>query len=316
MKRRLFLALENSHHRFDMRHILTLMLAFTMAFSLLAMAPDEASATPWFVDADRAKEMLDSGATVLDARGKLAYRAEHIENAQPASWQEFSKSSKSKRGNLLSSKVIQAKLRAKGVSNDTPVLVVGDPKKGWGEDGRIVWMLRTMGHTKATVVDGGHAALVKAGAKTTSGGADKIVPGDFEAKVTRRYAANEKQIREALKEEKKPVLVDTREAREYAGKTPYGESRGGHVPGAVHLHFSDLYGPDGKLLPRDKIEAKLKTLGIESKDQEIVAYCTGGIRSGFFVAVLQQLGYRNARNYAGSMWEWSAMDPETHPLEK
>ena len=81
MKRRLFLALENSHHRFDMRHILTLMLAFTMAFSLLAMAPDEASAAPWFVDADRAKEMLDSGATVLDARGKLAYRAEHIENA-------------------------------------------------------------------------------------------------------------------------------------------------------------------------------------------------------------------------------------------
>jgi thiosulfate/3-mercaptopyruvate sulfurtransferase len=299
-----------------MRHIFSLALVFMATFSIFSLTPDVASATSWFVDANQAKELLDGGAIVLDARGKLAYRAEHIEGAQPASWQEFSKSSKSARGNLLSAKVIQAKLRAKGVSNDTPVLVVGDPKKGWGEDGRIVWMLRTMGHAKASVVDGGHAALVKAGAKTTSGGADKIVPGDFEAKVTRRYAASEAQIREELKKEKRAVFVDTREAREYAGKTPYGEARGGHVPGAVHLHFSDLYGADGKLLPRDKIEAKLKSLGIESKDQAIIAYCTGGIRSGFFVAVLQELGYRNAKNYAGSMWEWSSMDPETHPLEK
>jgi len=300
-----------------MRHLLSLLFTFALTFSLLVGTSGEAKATPWIVDAKKAHALLEGGATVLDARGKIAFRSEHIENAQPASWQEFSKSSKAKKGNLLSSKVIQAKLRAKGVSNEVPVIVVGDPKKGWGEDGRIVWMLRTMGHKNATMVDGGHSALVAAGAKTTSGAADKIVPGDFTAKRTKRYAVNEKQIREALASDTgKPAFIDTREAREYAGKTPYGESRGGHLPGAVHLHFSDLYGPDGKLLPRDKIEAKLRELGIESKDQEIVAYCTGGIRSGFFVVVLQDLGYRNARNYAGSMWEWSAMPKETHPLEK
>ena len=47
----------------------------------------------------------------------------------------------------------------------------------------------------------------------------------------------------------------------------------------------------------------------------VISYCTGGIRSGWLVALLVDLNFPTPRNYAGSMWEWSASDPSTHPLE-
>jgi thiosulfate/3-mercaptopyruvate sulfurtransferase len=44
--------------------------------------------------------------------------------------------------------------KALGVSGDVPVVVVACSVKGWGEDGRIVWTLRTLGHPAAVFVDG------------------------------------------------------------------------------------------------------------------------------------------------------------------
>jgi thiosulfate/3-mercaptopyruvate sulfurtransferase len=108
------------------------------------------------------------------------------------------------------------------------------------------------------------------------------------------------------------VVLDTREPREYRGETPYGETRGGHVPGARHLFYKDLQAEDGRLLPPARLKARLAALGI-GEGTEIVAYCTGGVRSGWVTTVLNDLGLR-ARNFAGSMWDWSAGDPAEYPL--
>ena len=291
--------------------------AIAFAATLFVAPEARAAEREWVVTSKKAAAMIDAGATVLDARGKSSFSSAHIAGAQLASWQEFSRSKKARRGQLLADDgVLQAKLRAKGVSKDRAVVVVGDPLGGWGEDGRIVWMLRTLGHDSAVLVDGGHDALVKRGVKTGSGVASEAKPGDFEVKRTGRYSITKKRLKKSLAGEEKVVIIDTREAREFTGQTPYGESRGGHVPGAVHIHFSEFIGADGKLLPEEKMRAKLAELGVEDKSTRIVAYCTGGVRSGWFVAVLQDLGYKRSKNYAGSMWEWSAASAEEYPLEK
>ena len=44
--------------------------------------------------------------------------------------------------------------------------------------------------------------------------------------------------------------------------------------------------------------------GLEA-DQEIVCYCTGGVRSSWLYFVLKLAGYQKVRNYPGSWWEWS-----------
>jgi thiosulfate/3-mercaptopyruvate sulfurtransferase len=113
---------------------------------------------------------------------------------------------------------------------------------------------------------------------------------------------------------KKLIVIDTRSLREFAGATPYGEQRGGHIPGAVHFYFKDLIDTKGYLLPRNQIIDKLNHFEIKL-DTPIATYCTGGVRSAFFTAVLADLGFTNIKNYPGSMWEWSAAAPSSCPLE-
>ncbi len=110
------------------------------------------------------------------------------------------------------------------------------------------------------------------------------------------------------------VIIDAREPREYAGKTPYGEKRGGHIPGAVHLYYKQLMDKQGKLLSRGEIVAILQQKGVLQSTQ-IVSYCSGGIRSAWLTCVLTNVGFC-AKNYAGSMWEWSASPADSYPLTK
>jgi thiosulfate/3-mercaptopyruvate sulfurtransferase len=101
------------------------------------------------------------------------------------------------------------------------------------------------------------------------------------------------------------LIWDTREDREYTGATPYGEARGGHIPGAVGLWYGDLLATDGTLLAEPELRALLIARGIRP-DRSVITACTGGVRSGFAYAVLRDLGYPQVANYDGSMWEWSA----------
>lgn len=281
----------------------------------LQSAPAQArQALKWVVDAGDAVKLQNNGALILDARSGYKYKLKHVKGAAHAPWKMFSVRKSPNAGELLPPRQVQAKLRALGVSNDRVVLVVGDPKGGWGEEGRIVWMLRALGHDRAAMVNGGFGAMVKAGAKTTRLFKPTIKPGTFKATPQPDLSASHRDVQKAIKQTA-TVVLDVREKREYIGKTPYGESRGGHVPGAKHLYFKDLLAPSGKLLSKTKLEAKLKQYGI-TRNQRVIAYCTGGVRSAWLVVVLKHLGFANASNYAGSMWQWSAFDKKSHPLVK
>jgi thiosulfate/3-mercaptopyruvate sulfurtransferase len=52
------------------------------------------------------------------------------------------------------------------------------------------------------------------------------------------------------------------------------------------------------------IRSSLEDKGLNS-DQEVVCYCTGGVRSAWLYVVLKMVGFQRVRNYAGSWWEWS-----------
>ncbi|MEO1300116.1 MAG: rhodanese-like domain-containing protein, partial [Cyanobacteria bacterium J06636_16] len=170
-----------------------------------------------------------------------------------------------------------------------------------------------LGHPQAVLVDGGLQALAEAGVTPSSSTRNTTRPlGDFVVQRDTTWDIQQDALRSQLGS-KNLVIIDTREPREFEGKTPYGEQRGGHIPGAVHLYFKDLLGEDGRLIPRQEIIAKLQTLGI-TPDMDVVVYCTGGIRSGWVASVLVNLGFA-AKNYAGSMWEWSAASAEQSPLE-
>lgn len=272
-------------------------------------AASQTSPESWVIPVADARNLITNGAVVLDVRGADLKKASPLANAVEVEWPYFTKDSKAQKGQLLEDDAeLTRRIQDLGISSGQPVLVVADSVNGWGEDGRIVWTLRTLGHPETFFVDGGIAAL-------TRDGDPGIVAvkgrGNFEVKRVEDFEITKEELRQKLGD-KSVAILDTREPREYAGETPYGESRGGHVPGAQHIFYKDFLDANGDVLPPDQVKAKLAALGI-SPDAEVVSYCTGGIRSGFVTAVLANAGIK-ARNYAGSMWDWSSADAKEYPL--
>ncbi|AWB34784.1 sulfurtransferase [Orrella marina] len=289
--------------------------------------PDLAPESQWVIGPHDALGMIAAGATLLDARTLAARKIWPASlNALPVHWQDFSYKAFQDRGVPLPAQEGAGILHEMAVTSERPVIVLGDWAEGWGEDGRVVWTLRQWGYRQVFMVDGGHAALEKARALGKSstlvdGMAHQTshqLPAQKAAQPAQDVAeVSTSQVRELLDHED-IVFLDVREPREYAGATPYGESRGGHLPGAVNVWFKAFLSEEGTLRSASEVHNILVRAGAldASSAQEspmIVVYGSGGFRSAWVAGVLSHYGY-DVRHYAGSMWQWSDRPWFWYPL--
>ena len=98
------------------------------------------------------------------------------------------------------------------------------------------------------------------------------------------------------------VVLDTRTDGEYLG-TMARAARGGCIPGAVHVEWTDNLAPDGSFKSADQLRAMYEPLGV-TPDKEVFTYCQGGYRAAHGYLTLRLLGYPRVRNYVGSWKEW------------
>lgn len=267
------------------------------------------AATPVFVDAEAAAARIEAGATVIDARGSFA-KAPYLPGARVVDWMRL-RDGLARTGRLADEAALRRALARAGVEAERPVLVYGAADDGWGEEGRIWWTLRYLGHPDVQILDGGVKSWLRAGHETQPAPsrhrrARKNRKGRLRSKTVPRLRAKSREVLEA-RPRKDVVVLDVRTAEEYGGATPYLSKRGGHVPGAGHLEWRELLRDDGRLKPEATLRARLAAAGL-SEGQRVIAYCTGGVRSGFVVAVLAHLGFDDVANYDGSWWDWAEQD--------
>lgn len=256
-----------------------------------------------FLSPQQAHEVLvRERPAVLDARGGQA-QAPYLPGARTIDWRSY------RDGWLLVGRLtdnmdrLQRAFEERGVDADRPVLVYGAMGQGWGEEGRIWWMLTYLGHREVRILDGGIGGWEREGLPVASQPARSSAAGRFEPRIRTAVRASAGDIADAGDD---VVLLDVRTREEYAGAArPYFSARRGHIPGAVHFHWQDFIAPQGALKPADEIRASLAAVGVTPAD-DVVVYCTGGVRSSFSQAVLMQVGYPRVRNYDASWWEWSS----------
>lgn len=265
------------------------------------------------VSVDWLKENLTKeNILILDARGDEPYKQGHIEGAISTSWQSFS-NMKAAKGEgfttLLKPEELSKKFQELGISKKKTIIVYANPN-AWGEDGRIVWMLRMAGLTNTKILDGGWPAWEKSKGKISK---IKTIPTQSNILITQMNNNMLAKTEEIVSNSKEMMIIDSRSSLEWYGATSYGESRGGHIKDALHIEWSNFLNQDGTIKNQAEIEAIMKKEGL-TKDDVIVLYCTAGIRSAHMTLILQMAGYKNAKNYAASIYEWSARSKL--PMEK
>ncbi|MSP54025.1 MAG: hypothetical protein EXR69_00210 [Myxococcales bacterium] len=244
------------------------------------------SQLPPIVGIAQAMSLVGAGATVLDTRSLMSFLAAgHILGAVHTSWR-IGTSGRATDGGLGDAAAAATAFAGLGVSGSRPVLVVGDWDLGWGEEGRIYWDLDYLGHPDVHVLRGGMVAWTGARTRRPAGPA---TAGDFIADPRSAERIGTGQLAAWL-EDGTGRVVDVREPAEFSGATPYGESRAGHIPGALNVPWKDLFAPAG--------------LARVPAGQPIVVTCTGGVRSGMAWLLLRNAGFAVA-HYDEGMWGWA-----------
>lgn len=239
--------------------------------------------------------------TLIDTRNTPRLMRRSLPGAVRVRWQDFAEPTAPRRGYLLPDHAETCRrLAAFGVRPDRPVVVVGDGIHGWGEEGRVAWMLGYLGVNDVRPVSGEEWSRIQNEFRTTRDAAPEWVP-----------SLDDSLRRDVRTAPPGAVVFDARSRDEYLGASKFGESRGGRVPGALHLAWDRFIDPSTGSYDSAALRRHLSDIGV-SQDAIIVCYCTGGVRSAYLTVRLRQAGFHRAANDDGGMWAYTATDA---PLE-
>jgi thiosulfate/3-mercaptopyruvate sulfurtransferase len=207
--------------------------------------------------------------------------------------------------------IIEHLLASRGVSNDVAVVVYDDTSGI--RAARAFWFLEYFGHPNTRVLDGGFNAWTRAGLPVTQQ-AQKPKAGEWTGTRVDDILAGWRDLNDRL-DRTDAVILDTRSDGEYWGITVRA-ARGGAVPGAVHLEWTNNLAPDGSFKSADELKEMYENAGV-MPNREVITYCQGGYRAAHSYLALRLAGYPRVRNYIGSWKEWGdRVDlPIEHPKE-
>jgi thiosulfate/3-mercaptopyruvate sulfurtransferase len=256
-----------------------------------------------------------SDLVIVDARSPEKYKAGHIPgaiNVPGSKWRTPSR----KPGEGPSKYIFRTAdgspdvqryerfLSQAGIGDDSRVVVYGS--FGGNKTSTVpVMILRWLGHEKTYFLDGvGLKQWEEAGyeGSTTS---HESAPATFTANADSNFVWNRKDVLRGI-DKQNVVIVDTRSKAEYTGENPRDNERGGHVPGAVRVNYSDLmHWPDRTTLSPAKAQQVLQEKGLTGKeDTTYVLHCQTSTRVSENYLVMKDLGYENVAIYDASWHEW------------
>ena len=235
-----------------------------------------------------------------------AYDQGHVSSAIGWNWQ--TQLQDPVRRDLVDRRAFEELASRAGITPDTTIVVYGDNNNwfaAWG-----FWQLKYYGHNDVRIMNGGRKKWLEE-KRPLSTEAPRPQPATYRTKdPDHTLRARRDAIFDVLDRRSTAQLVDVRSVDEFTGKViaPPGMTetaqRGGHIPGAVSVPWSQAVNEDGTFKSADALRQLYGGKGVTG-EHEVIAYCRIGERSSHTWFVLKYLlGYKQVRNYDGSWTEW------------
>ena len=269
------------------------------------------------IEADELQEILhEPNVKIIHFGREIEYNEGHIEGALNIWRTDIEDASYPYNGMMCSKSQLEELFSKKGIKN-SDTLIVYDHVASC-DAARLWWVLENYGFQNLKILNGGINGWKEIDGKLTM--ETTIVEASTftlpEKSPMTLYVSKEEMLA-YMKEEKPPLIIDTRTSDEYTGaRQKKGAKSGGRIPESIFLDWADCVNYNGNKKFKDiKVLETMYANVIPNKEYPVVAYCHSGVRSAHTTFVLTELlGYKNVRNYDGSWTEWSQF--EHYPKEK
>jgi thiosulfate/3-mercaptopyruvate sulfurtransferase len=165
---------------------------------------------------------------------------------------------------------------------------------------RLWFLLRTLGHEKVAVLDGGWARWTalglpvethvrRPGGARYTGAFDRSRLVDADA-VRQRMAAGD-------------MLIDARSADRFRGENEVIDRVAGHVPGAHSRPFAENLA-DGRFKPASQLADEFRALLGERSPAQAMVMCGSGVTACHHLLAMERAGLKGAQLFTGSWSGW------------
>lgn len=246
-------------------------------------------------------------------KGRRAYAAGHIPGAYFLHVDEDlsgPKDGTNGRHPLPAGRDFARTLEARGVTARTQVVAYDDAGGCFAV--RLWWMLRSLGHDKVAILDGGFPLWQKEGRPV-----DDTVPapraGSFKPRAD-LDASVDVHFVQRTRGDPRVKLVDARAPDRYAGRNETIDPVAGHVPGAINRFWQKNLRADGRFKPAHELRDEFRQLLGDAQAAQVVHMCGSGVTACHNLFAMTLAGLPGGRLYPGSWSEWCA--DRTRPVAR
>ena len=253
--------------------------------------------------ADLAKADPAKPFVVLDARDRKKYSESRVPGARwidAAAWAKAFGQGSDAAG-------WSRRIGELGIAQGARVVVYDDVSAK--DAARMWWILRYWGVDDARILNGGWRGWTTAKLPVDMGDSATIQAAVFTAKPIADRLATKDGLMKALSDKSSGLqIIDARSEGEFCGTEQQTNKRGGAIPGAKHLEWSDLIDkPTQRFKPADEIRKLFSGAGIDVA-KPAAAHCQSGGRASVMAFALELMGAKDVKNYYASWAEWGNAD--------
>lgn len=183
-------------------------------------------------------------------------------------------------------------------------IIIYDDKNGSNAAARFWWMMKSIGHEKVQVLNGGIQEAEKNNLLLSSIIKNPIRNELYKVDNWKLKIADIEEV-EKVSQTDNHIIIDVRDVKRYIGEIEPIDLIAGHIPGAINVPFTENLDKNGLFLSPNIIKNKYESIFGCTKSENIIIHCGSGVTACHTLLAIAYAELEIPKLYVGSWSEWS-----------